>query len=161
MKIDEPYPAVILPPFQNTSVKDSLSASNFIMVGYGGDSEISKIEIDKLIEFAPKWTVFTMLLAIPEEKENIQLEKERELHSLKDNIKEIILRRREKALTKSNESYPEMKIWLQKKLGNLTGTEVDSLIIFKEKLLFSNSGIDKSISKVKVIKFKLDDPEKK
>jgi len=54
VKIDEPYPAVILPPFQNTSVKDSLSASNFIMFGYGGHSQNTKIEIEKLKQIDPK-----------------------------------------------------------------------------------------------------------
>jgi|GEM_PF-6647380 len=155
LNFSEPYPAVILPPFKETSFKDTLQASSFKFLIYADTKNPIEFDYGKLIDGAPKSTVFSMLLSLPNEKKYSQAKDDKGPKTIRNKLKETVFNNRKKALEKSDASYPRTERWLREGINDIANIEADSIVILKIQFRFIRSEeiFDSSASHIKTIKW--------
>jgi len=153
LKIDEPYPAVILPPFKETSSLDTLKSSRFNLVAYEEGKNAIAVNMEDILGKASHITTFYMLLKIPDEKEITY----RNVNPSEVNrgLKNFLLSRRKAILKKSDSGYVEMKNRLNFNIKQLSGMKADSIMILKKEIFYTpgDSAPHSSVSVLKTIRF--------
>lgn len=131
-KIAEPYPAVILPPFSESSTWDSLVSYNFKAIAVGSGNK-KDIDLRKVFEGVPSIAGFFLIANLKEGANTKHQEKNIETGSPIDELKKILITKRQKSLNKSNKAFAGVKNNLKIKSNNLAGFKVDSIILYRMK----------------------------
>jgi hypothetical protein len=128
LTVSEPFPAVILPPFQSTSDKERLQASHYEVVTYGPGTFQTSIDYRDIFDFAPPITALFMLMRLPEQSPSTNNT------GNPGSWKEIIRSSREKVIERSNNAYSEAIRWLGNKVENEVRMSIDSLVVKRESI---------------------------
>ena len=122
LRVAEPYPAVILPPFHYTSDRDTLTSYRFEVYAFGANKRMVRVDYRSVFDFAPPMTGFFLLRTLPEEGADMQLStaSSDDYTGLAKWLRDVVVSSRLRSLSNSDEAYAEAKIWLRGRLESIT-----------------------------------------
>ena len=160
-KVSEPFPAILLPPFQSNSPIDSIQLSEWEVQLIEKEQNVKQISFQELFPMVPQLTAFYMTLSLTKEVTDEMRDKRKQQFAAKADWKQWFLQPRELALGNAWRSYPQALEEVRERARAVSGKQIDVIRMQRRTLLVKGTSrqIDTLMGDIAIIPLNDQKPE--